>query len=115
MNVKQRLGRQFDFRVWNTSVRLTDVSIPEPCEKGDGLVAGDGRERRIVWQEGSELGKLNAVVFDGVGAFIGCSLEEHPFDGLRQGEVFSEHCGLLAAVEFRSTLNSIPSMGKQRF
>jgi len=47
-------------------------------------------------------------------AFARC-LEEHPFDGLRQGEVYSEHCGILSAVEFRQTLNSIPSMGKQRF
>jgi len=76
MNVKQRLGRQFDFRVWNTSVGLTDVSIPEPCEKGDESVASDGRERRVVWQEGCELGELNAVVFDGVGAFTGCFLEK---------------------------------------
>jgi len=90
VDVEQELGREFDFRVWNTSVRLTDASILEPCEKGDELVASDGLERRGVWQEGSKLGELNAVVFDGVGTFAGCFLiEEHPFEGLRQGEVLA--------------------------
>jgi len=52
------------------------------------VVARDGRERWVIWQEGSEL--VDAAVLDGIGAFTGCFLiEEHPFDDLRQGEVLA--------------------------
>ena len=66
--------------MWNTSVRLTDVSNLGSCEKGDESVASDGREA--------------------LGLLPDAFLEEQPLGDLRRGEVFGEHCGLLPAVEF---------------